>query len=190
MLLLYLTAGFYAKVSGHTLHSTMLLLYQYVSSAHWKIRFTLHSTMLLLYRSLLHSWRYPGWSLHSTMLLLYHFHIWTAVENGCLYIPLCFYYIKFTEKYVASGLYLYIPLCFYYIRILILIIRACITLHSTMLLLYPKSSLAYIEFPHDFTFHYASTISFFAVRLPSLPAPFTFHYASTISCITAKHNLL
>ena len=146
MLLLYLTAGFYAKVSGHTLHSTMLLLYQYVSSAHWKIRFTLHSTMLLLY----------------------HFHIWTAVENGCLYIPLCFYYI----------------------RILILIIRACITLHSTMLLLYPKSSLAYIEFPHDFTFHYASTISFFAVRLPSFPAPFTFHYASTISCITAKHNLL
>ena len=160
------------------------------------------------------------------MLLLYHiaipcipisfiftFHYASTISNLCLscfscpvhlYIPLCFYYIKyssfwyknFDETLHSTMLLLYrvsSPAPGSFVR----------TLHSTMLLLYPPWSRKALDWYYFFTFHYASTISFVKYRVIKIKNllyiplcfyyihtrsrcrhnrfHFTFHYASTIS---------
>ena len=76
-------------------------------------------------------------NLHSTMLLLYR----RSGRTGCcirfIYIPLCFYFICASICSVRRRLCIYIPLCFYFIL--------------------PASSIP--PESHQFTFHYASTLS-------------------------------
>ena len=185
------------------LHSTMLLLYQWNRRESWKPCIYLHSTMLLLYHSsFLHRFvvsssftfhyastisrlgenHYSGIiDLHSTMLLLYPFSGVGYSPMNPIYIPLCFYYIRYPEEEKSTCIGIYIPLCFYYILVLLSKPFALgWNLHSTMLLLYPPLRLwsmspriiyiplcfYYIKPVYDqedvcvwFTFHYASTIS-------------------------------
>ncbi len=120
-------------------------------------------------------------TLHSTMLLLYRYPIRSGSCCKKLYIPLCFYYIGTSVRNPLSFSNLYIPLCFYYItRQQKGQQRYILSLHSTMLLLYPIC-LKIWRMSNTFTFHYASTISP-PYRCNTLSNPcFTFHYASTIS---------
>ena len=118
------------------LHSTMLLLYQrspddysvgvYKFTFHYASTlspggtqsyskyFYLHSTMLLLYHIINAMTSYTNNNLHSTMLLLYLEGVGTVFPIEHIYIPLCFYFIRYPLSFVRSDVYL----------------------HSTMLLLY------------------------------------------------------
>ena len=120
-------------------------------------------------------------TLHSTMLLLYRYPIRSGSCCKKLYIPLCFYYIGTSVRNPLSFSNLYIPLCFYYItRQQKGQQRYILSLHSTMLLLYPIC-LKIWTMSNTFTFHYASTISKADSAQKKASASFTFHYASTIS---------
>ena len=95
------------------------------------------------------------------MLLLYPNRM-VSEENGfkCIYIPLCFYFIKMRIRFV-------LPVSRY--------------LHSIMLLLYRLCfHLSCAQF-HIFTFHYASTLSRRGKESEVHEKEFTFHYASTLS---------
>ena len=135
--------------------STLSALRSVVRPAHHH----LHSTMLLLYL-------YPSWCgrwhvchLHSTMLLLYLDVPCFFVMFKLIYIPLCFYFIAFTECSLLLSMMIYIPLCFYFIP----------TDY------FPAASRL------PFTFHYASTLSVFFLLYVPAQFSFTFHYASTLS---------
>ena len=101
-----------------------------------------------------------------------------------IYIPLCFYFIAISFVCSARAISIYIPLCFYFIihrinldgRICWIYIPLCFYfigvdrsvvpwrrphLHSTMLLLYPTDVVHKILCFCEFTFHYASTLSYF-----------------------------
>ena len=142
-----------------TLHSTMLLLYldsycrfrlpsvlyiplcfYYISTLPPAVTnnatFTFHyaSTISMVYGDIFHD----SYTLHSTMLLLYLGSCCRFRRPSVLYIPLCFYYIRYTAFWTSVPDY---------------------PLHSTMLLLYPLATVVLIVLVTIFTFHYASTIS-------------------------------
>ena len=77
--------------------------------------------------------------LHSTMLLLYLRAAAAAPKAACIYIPLCFYFIRHGYFRKSCGGFIYIPLCFYFICYGCLHSLPDPYLHSTMLLLYPVS---------------------------------------------------
>ena len=106
-------------VSDFNLHSTMLLLYLRPTKIRSLYCQNLHSTMLLLYHTLRIHGEALKHHLHSTMLLLYRRTDIPDLDGPCIYIPLCFYFIKL----VIPG-----ALVFSY-------------LHSTMLLLYHRRHL-------------------------------------------------
>ena len=113
----------YQNQMGQTnLHSTMLLLYLISSAStvalcpftfHYastlsKVLCTsmtrtshLHSTMLLLYRSSIRQLGIRHLHLHSTMLLLYRWRNGGSKIAKCIYIPLCFYFIKRDEHWMG-----------------------------------------------------------------------------------------
>ena len=119
---------------------------------------TLHSTMLLLYHSTRSGAERYISTLHSTMLLLYPRKMREWIDRVYLYIPLCFYYIYSHNRLCR----LLSAFTFHYASTISrsqhMYLNTDITLHSTMLLLYPDSH-ALTPFFFDFTFHYASTIS-------------------------------
>ena len=118
--------------------------------------------------------------LHSTMLLLYHWWVENIVHKICIYIPLCFYFIRgllskisteaeFTFHYASTlseesrirstiepHLHSTMLLLYQTANVHTAILHA--NLHFTMLLLYPDRIL-YKQGSTEFTFHYASTLS-------------------------------
>ena len=209
----------------HNLHSTMLLLYRSSRRILQAGHIHLHSTMLLLYR--IPSSRLtvsPLWFTFHYASTLSEFALFIFILLYFIYIPLCFYFIILPLLPGRQESAIYIPLCFYFIAdhpsmpesalhlhsTMLLLYRiwpsyktvAHSHLHSTMLLLYP-GRLLYAGIRKQFTFHYASTLSEFAlfifILLFFIYIPlcfyfihaasgdnkysywFTFHYASTLS---------
>ena len=159
------------------------------------------------------------------MLLLYRLCGLLIFFVFFIYIPLCFYFIRFKFEVKSEADTIYIPLCFYFIKegtrsclsagpnlhstmLLLYLLSYWIissvfsNLHSTMLLLYRLSPRLRRRPPSQFTFHYASTLSwqnpcrkdriliyiplcFYFIRFRQLISghlvKFTFHYASTLS---------
>ena len=186
----------------HNLHSTMLLLYRSSRRILQAGHIHLHSTMLLLYR--IPSSRLtvsPLWFTFHYASTLSEFALFIFILLYFIYIPLCFYFIILPLLPGRQESAIYIPLCFYFIAdhpsmpesalhlhsTMLLLYRiwpsyktvAHSHLHSTMLLLYP-GRLLYAGIRKQFTFHYASTLSEFALFSFS---SFTFHYASTLSTL-------
>ena len=93
------------------------------------------------------------------MLLLYQTASNLIQIQHHIYIPLCFYFIDVRKRSPSNIALIYIPLCFYFIN-----------MFSAFPLPCPQ-----------FTFHYASTLSWVAVDHSDLGTLFTFHYASTLS---------
>ena len=144
-------------------------------------------------------------TLHSTLLLLYQ-----SARTGIgsartwLYIPLCFYFIRSHTTHLKHGFSLYIPLCFYFIGeqaghtglsgshftfhfastlSYIYSIRGWIfkTLHSTLLLLYPRVSPPRMSIRRSLHSTLLLLYPPFS-RYGEMPwVYFTFHFASTLS---------
>ena len=127
-------------------------------------------------------------SLHSTMSLLLRCLIAILLDRKQLYIPLCLYYYKFTETYVASGLYLYIPLCLYYY-----IFNTIDQTQITTFTFHYVSITTSRKYAADkintmfFTFHYVSITTEEAKEKISKANSFTFHY---VSITTARKQRL
>ena len=120
MLLLYLFIQPDIIWHSPNLHSTMLLLYPKLPSFFLCIlcKFTFHyASTLSCFSSVILLWICNN--LHSTMLLLY----------------------RSIRPRPVSGMHIYIPLCFYFIRF-------------NIFLIFPLTT---------FTFHYASTLSFWMI---------------------------
>ena len=140
------------------------------------------------------------------MLLLYRFGTYLYSAPYSIYIPLCFYFIRdFQSRFPCDLIYLHSTMLLLYLLRFRLSTACSSNLHSTMLLLYrSRCSLCVdrkdiyiplcfyfilIKFLRklacvEFTFHYASTLSY-SLRLWLLSVQtFTFHYASTLSLIT------
>ena len=95
MLLLYPDNAVPVTAPNYHLHSTMLLLYR----RRVRTTFLLRSTFTFHYASTLskscREWEEKRlFYLHSTMLLLYRRHGNIVSSRSCIYIPLCFYFIK------------------------------------------------------------------------------------------------
>ena len=183
MLLLYLP-GRWLRLSLYAdLHSTMLLLYLcppsaisnclwiYIPLCFYFIPFryifvvspsNLHSTMLLLYRYEWETSVYNVSNLHSTMLLLYL----TFGQSRCFRV----FHLHSTMLLLYRGGIVYKKFAELY-------------LHSTMLLLYLKQTGSKMTFKKKFTFHYASTLSFFpplrSVGTTTIYIPLCFYFISS-----------
>ena len=118
----------------------------------------LHSTMLLLYRYLSAWMRATRSNLHSTMLLLYLIPTAAFIRDFSIYIPLCFYFIvgvDTTQTEFNSDLHSTMLLLYRYTFFIAM--TTDLYLHSTMLLLYrpyikTKSSACSIYIPLCFYF--------------------------------------
>ena len=163
----------------------------------------LHSTMLLLYHADNCNMHSLLTHLHSTMLLLYLRWFQMMGKFFCIYIPLCFYFIRYSPFIHPSSK----SFTFHYASTLsnelTFVFNQITHLHSTMLLLYPTSStyfaipFSYIYIPLCFYFIGDSTGKEVCTRYIYIPlcfyfiggwpcswrapAVFTFHYASTLS---------
>ena len=138
------------------------------------------------------------------MLLLYLLRHLVHFEALHIYIPLCFYFIActpisspfcvviFTFHYASTlshktnhpdtlHLNLHSTMLLLYLFSRRLIDARRKNLHSTMLLLYPSSPRTCRGEYHQFTFHYASTLSTIEKLGEFINKQFTFHYASTLS---------
>ena len=151
--------SFFHYLIRYYLHSTMLLLYPWQTSAGRLTRwFTFH------YASTLSIWDSRALctfscNLHSTMLLLYRSRFFCLLRALLIYIPLCFYFIWHDR----------------------IIRRRRSHLQSTMLLLYQVRT-GRKRYLISFTFHYASTLSNSPLgNALNAANKFTFHYASTLS---------
>ena len=183
-----------------TFHYASTLSQQGVNRSISCLWFTFHYASTLSWKRYNRSGDYID--LHSTMLLLY---LWTAISHRWtmpIYIPLCFYFIRYGKEwsrwfclYLHSTMLLlyrnrehsegkkkniYIPLCFYFIPAKSYPTFGDLHLHSTMLLLYPgfnrldRSSCG-IYIPLCFYFIQLLLMCWGNWHI------FTFHYASTLS---------
>ena len=142
--------------------------------------------------------------LHSTMLLLYH--ILNTIFFYCffIYIPLCFYFIwSGTPRSFLQGTFTFhyastlsangscysqasYKFTFHFASTLsfckLLAVFGNKHLHSTLLLLYQRSSGSSVyRREHAFTFHFASTLSWRMAQAYAPSFQFTFRFASTLS---------
>ena len=97
----------------------------------------LHSIMLLLYRikGVLYKHKEQIYIPLCFYFIKYNVVLYLSAEN--IYIPLCFYFIDERHGYHSRWIHIYIPLCFYFIRETAELRQRETNLHSIMLLLYP-----------------------------------------------------
>ena len=139
------------------LHSTMLLLYQFVGSNNNSVAF-IYIPLCFYFIFVKVIFKSSSTDLHSTMLLLYRSWHGYVIYRSIIYIPLCFYFIWSDARIPVLP-----P-----------------NLHSTMLLLYRNRYQNFL-LGFLFTFHYASTLSTPTFNNALGINGFTFHYASTLS---------
>ena len=93
---------------------------------------------------------------------------WRRMQGGCIYIPLCFYFIRHRPMSVC---------------------REQKYLHSTMLLLYPQHSNVCVYLPHNL--HSTMLLLYLHMHPPFYcMKKFTFHYASTLSKPSTRRYLV
>ena len=185
------------------LHSTMLLLYHILN--------TIFFYCFFIYIPLCFYFIWSG-TPRSFLQGTFTFHYastlsksWNSGQcSDVIYIPLCFYFItvapllisilvKFTFHYASTlsangscysqASYKF---TFHYASTLsfckLLAVFGNKHLHSTLLLLYQRSSGSSVyRREHAFTFHFASTLSWRMAQAYAPSFQFTFHYASTLS---------
>ena len=147
-----------------SLHSTMLLLYLFRLQSQSPIRhhFTFH------YASTISTFRH----IHPDPPSCFTFHYASTISHTLCCISrkvliFTFHYASTISPQACCNMLfflLYIPLCFYYISFHPGCRSSPKSLHSTMLLLYQKHCMSFSPFFFVFTFHYASTISFYWLR--------------------------
>ena len=93
------------------------------------------------------------------MLLLYLMVLLNSFCLSCIYIPLCFYFIRLALSYALFSLHIYIPLCFYFIAYVRLVQLVSRHIYIPLCFYF----IVVTHSPHNatnvFTFHYASTLS-------------------------------
>ena len=156
MLLLYRPSLMVTSIPFMDLHSTMLLLYPSPGAA-WNLPIAnLHSTMLLLYlTALFHPPSvFSSFTFHyaSTLSGLFYLLPGSVAE-------FTFHYASTLSRVPHPQLFgwclIYIPLCFYFIKYTPLSVQVAVpNLHSTMLLLYPSPFSPSIFFNTSILFVY------------------------------------
>ena len=171
MLLLYLIGRRVARHWRQYLHSTMLLLYPLFSKTLESLGFTF-------------TFHYA-----STLSVL-------AAEKRNVYTLFTFHYastLSISRWRIHDLDGIYIPLCFYFIKFKLSTSFDCIFhLHSTMLLLYRIRSI-YPGYSYIFTFHYASTLSPQVLICKDqllIYIPLCFYFIYFRSSITRSHSNL
>ena len=118
-------------------------------------QFTFHyvSTYTRLFRSFVAARLY----LHSTMFLLIRYLASGEDVKVLIYIPLCFYLYRISQKSSMNLTTIYIPLCFYLYNFPEMDTQLIKHLHSTMFLLIRLHRKSVKCSDIQFTFHYVST---------------------------------
>ena len=162
------------------LHSTMLLLYLWKYRPHpGADKFTFH------YASTLSMLSVASWA--AFFKFTFHYASTLSDVSGwiiCRSLSFTFHYASTLSKSpVNTGqwtTHLHSTMLLLYLLKVIPLRLPLTHLHSTMLLLYPGDCLSVIGVKL-FTFHYASTLSWWSSPDPHHTRSFTFHYASTLS---------
>ena len=193
MLLLYL--GFPNSLTFSTIIYIPLCFYCIWSDKFPGIFYTnLHSIMLLLYHGQPQSTDISDAYLHSIMLLLYPGS--GIIKSGA--VRFTFHYASTVStiwnRLMADLQNLHSIMLLLYRIYFLRRLKDQLHLHSIMLLLYLLRFWIAFSLHAQFTFHYASTVSYKMRIFSGILSTFTFHYASTVSNhvidrITIHHNL-
>ena len=133
-------------------------------------------------------------------LCFYFIEMYGVTDNAVrkIYIPLCFYFIDNHLHHLTWDFWIYIPLCFYFIAEGPWMTKTEESyLHSTMLLLY-RWRVSSVSSPFQFTFHYASTLSWHTYRIAScffIYIPLCFYFikfklSTSFDCIFHLHSTM